>query len=255
MGPVLCPQTVNKQPGLPACPWCCLLACPPLLAPDSALSFQGEVAHFRAWKLRRQGLKGLAPGYTASRALHVGGWCPPIPQMAGPVPREGRALPRATQLMEAELGFESRLLAPESLLLPAIPQTFNEHLLYARLCSRSWRWSRPGRVQKSSQKSPDQTSAGGHVGGSGRGVHLGGRGAIHCICPRGVGRACGEGFPGRGDSSCKGLEARTAGGIPEAWGAGSGVLGGGMGRWGTLSDLGLVLWALWEEGLGLRSLI
>lgn len=53
-------------------------------------------------------------------------------------------------------------------------------------------------------------------------------------------QVCGEGFPGIGYSPAKALETRSAGEIPDVEGAGS----GGMDRWGTLSNLGLVTWSL-----------
>lgn len=46
--------------------------------------------------------------------------------------------------------------------------------------------------------------------GVGRGLHLGGRGAVHHICPQVGGQSLRGGFTGRGNSPCKGLEARSA---------------------------------------------
>ena len=61
---------------------------------------------------------------------------PPIPQVAGPVPREDRDLSR----VGADLGFEARP-SGSGVHVPPVHSTFNEHLLYDRLCSRCWRSS------------------------------------------------------------------------------------------------------------------
>lgn len=49
-------------------------------------------------------------------------------------------------------------------------------------------------------------------------MHLGERGAIHCACPQLGGQSLRGGFPGRGNSSHKILEARGTDKIPEAEG-------------------------------------
>lgn len=80
-------------------------------------------------------------------------------------------------------------------------------------------------------------------------MHLGRSGAVHCTCPP-LGE---QGLWGRVSwqraQPCKGLEARSAGEIPDVDGAGS----GGVGSWGTQPNLGLVMWSPQEGGLEPRS--
>lgn len=106
-------------------------------------------------------------------------WCPPIPQVAGP--REGGDLSRASWLTGAELSFEPRL--PGS----RVHVPFVHSACMMNNCSMSGTALDAGDPAVTSKVKKFGHVIGLHgrgcVGGSRKGVHLGGRGAIHCTCP------------------------------------------------------------------------